>query len=57
MPVYQYKCDPCNTETSLTVTLQENNQNPLCEKCTKPMVRIWGLQTIIFKGTGWGKDA
>ena len=57
MPVYQYKCESCNLQISITETIKENNKTPLCVKCTKSMVRVWGLQTIIFKGTGWGKDA
>ncbi|NBQ98632.1 MAG: hypothetical protein EBU12_10545 [Microbacteriaceae bacterium] len=57
MPTYDYKCSTCEATVSQTKTLSEAETTPICVKCDKAMDRVFGLQTIIFRGNGWGKDA
>ena len=57
MPAYKYQCTDCNEIEVITFQLNEVHKIPLCPKCHKEMVRLFGLQTIRFIGGGWGKDA
>lgn len=57
MPTYEYQCSTCDTTITQVKDLSQANTNPVCVNCQKEMERVFGLQTIIFKGTGWGKDA
>jgi putative FmdB family regulatory protein len=57
MPAYKYQCTDCNEIEVMVYELHEVHTAPLCPKCDKEMVRLFGLQTIRFIGGGWGKDA
>jgi putative FmdB family regulatory protein len=57
MPAYKYQCVDCNQIEVMVFEINEKHTIPLCPKCDKPMVRLFGLQTIRFVGGGWGKDA
>ena len=57
MPAYKYQCVDCNEIEVMVFEINETHTPPLCLKCNKEMVRLFGLQTIRFIGGGWGKDA
>jgi putative FmdB family regulatory protein len=57
MPAYKYQCVDCNEIEVMVFEINETHTPPLCLKCNKEMVRLFGLQTIRFVGGGWGKDA
>jgi|DEB19_MinimDraft_3_1074340.scaffolds.fasta_scaffold37121_4 putative FmdB family regulatory protein len=55
MPIYHYHCQTCNYKFIDNKPMADQQQ-PECMNCKTPMQRIYGVQTIIFKGNGWGKD-
>jgi putative FmdB family regulatory protein len=55
MPSYLYRCDQCGAELELNHPVNTHgDSSPLC--CSYPMARVFSAPSIIFKGTGWGKD-
>ena len=52
MPTYDYKCDSCGHAFE---AFQSMNDAPLtsCEKCGKPVRKVFGGAGIIFKGSGF----
>lgn len=49
MPVYEYQCQECQKEFSLTMTISEHEKKkPACPRCESKKVRqqISGFQTI-----------
>jgi putative FmdB family regulatory protein len=56
MPTYKYHCVDCSESKIMIFEINAEHTIPLCPKCEKPMVRLFGLQTIRFIGSGWGKD-
>ena len=52
MPRYDYGCDLC-------AVIYETTDNPESIRCScgGTMTRIWTAPGVIFRGTGWGKDA
>ncbi len=40
MPVYEYHCDKCDREVTLTLTISEHNKGPVkCAKCGSKALR------------------
>jgi putative FmdB family regulatory protein len=40
MPVYEYQCDKCEREVTLTLTIREHNKGPgKCPKCGSKALR------------------
>lgn len=52
MPFYEYVCDSCNHQFEVQQSMQED---PLteCPKCSGRIRRVFGLNSVIFKGTGF----
>lgn len=57
MPIYEYKCMICDYKITQTQAINEPENKPVCITCNKYMDRVFKIQAIKFKGTGWGKDA
>jgi len=55
MPIYHYHCQTCDFKLADNRPITEESK-PLCGNCKTEMQRSFGVQTIIFKGNGWGKD-
>ena len=56
MPSYLYRCDQCGVELEMNHPVKTHGDSaPLC--CSYPMNRVFSAPSIVFKGTGWGKDA
>jgi putative FmdB family regulatory protein len=56
MPVYLFMCSNCEIETVVTADINDATPKPECKSCQIPLDRKFGLQTIRFMGSGWGKD-
>lgn len=56
MPVYDFKCE-CGKKQSLTIGLSDVDKFVTKCECGKPMIRVYGVGAVTFKGNGWGKDA
>ena len=55
MPSYLYRCDQCGAELELNHPVNtDGDSSPEC--CSYSMDRVFSAPSIIFKGTGWGKD-
>jgi len=57
MASYDYKCQLCLETKTIVISITEQPETPKCSTCQTDMARTFGMQTIIFKGNGWGKDA
>jgi len=57
MASYEYACALCLEVKTIIASINETPEIPKCSTCDTDMVRRFGMQTIIFKGNGWGKDA
>ena len=55
MPIYHYHCQKCDFKLVDNRPIGEEAK-PICGNCKTEMQRSFGVQTIIFKGNGWGKD-
>lgn len=52
MPIYEYVCDSCDHQFEIQQSMQDN---PLteCPKCSGQVRRVFGLNSVIFKGSGF----
>ena len=52
MPIYEYKCDSCDTHFE---KIQKASDEPLrtCEDCGGALQKQWSLSGFQFKGAGW----
>jgi putative FmdB family regulatory protein len=57
MPVYDYKCQDCESTITIIRSINDDEQVPICAHCAREMTRAYeSAPAITFKGTGWGKD-
>lgn len=56
MPTYEFSCPKCGASFTAIQPLSEAIPKPKCKVCKIPLERIFGLQTVIFKGSGWAKN-
>lgn len=50
MPTYEFKC--CDNSVSVNASMSEI-KTPTCGKCLQPMARVYSIQGIKFKGSGF----
>lgn len=53
MPIYSYYC-VCGVDYKIERSIHESETNPTCV-CGQVMKRSYGVQSIIFKGSGFYK--
>lgn len=54
MPVYTYMCGMgCANWFDQQRTVNERDDETICEKCGHPMTRVYTPPAITFKGTGF----
>lgn len=53
MPRYDFRCEDCQVTTEITRHVFVELQPPACNKCNRPMTRIYNPTPAIFKGDGW----
>lgn len=57
MPLYQYKCDRCGTETEDIEKFDAPKEKPCSEeKCEGTAKRQLGVSNFQLSGGGWSKD-
>jgi len=56
MAQYVFICPKCETETVIVSGINDATPEPACETCEVKLERKFGIQTIRFMGSGWGKD-
>ena len=56
MPTYNFICSTCGAGFTVIQPLSENIPQPKCKVCGIVMDRVFGVASVQFKGTGWGKD-
>lgn len=52
MPIYEYVCDSCDHQFEVQQSMRDN---PLtqCPECNGKVRRVFGLSSVIFKGSGF----
>jgi len=53
MPTYEYKCEDCGTSEEHNRKVDDRDDFPNCQYCTKQMKRIINPAPIKFNGTGF----
>jgi putative FmdB family regulatory protein len=53
MPIYQYKCADCNIEKDVVRGILESTPDPTCQRCKKPLKRIYSPIEVSFNGSGF----
>lgn len=53
MPIYEFVCKRCETETEKL--LKMSDPNPKCEKCGEEMEKKVSQTSFSLKGSGWYK--
>jgi len=56
MPTYNFICSACGATFTVIQPLSELIPEPKCNVCGIVMDRVFGVASVQFKGTGWGKD-
>ena len=56
MPTYSYTCPKCDLVQTETFSINIELPIPTCPNCKEPMQRVFGVASVQFKGTGWGRD-
>lgn len=54
MPIYDYRCDPCDTAFSAVRSYQDDSLES-CPRCGAPARKLLSSPAIVFKGSGWYK--
>ena len=53
MPTYEYRCDDCSTSEEHYRTIDERDNSPSCQYCTRTMRRIILATPVKFNGAGF----
>jgi len=53
MPNYEYKCDDCDTSEEHYRSIDDRDNCPTCQYCTRLMRRIIHATPVKFNGTGF----
>ena len=54
MPIYEYKCDPC--DRTVERLSKHGASAPACHDCASPMKKLVSRSSFALKGGGWYKD-
>lgn len=52
MPIYEYQCLECNHKFEVSQSMKDDPVKE-CEKCGKPVRKLYNAAGIIFKGSGF----
>jgi len=55
MPAYEYDCMPCAERYIKVRSMSEIDPGYLCDKCNKPLVRVYSSIGVTFNGSGFYK--
>ncbi len=56
MATYLFICSNCEVTKQVVAEITDEVKAPHCGLCELEMERKFGIQTIRFIGSGWGKD-
>lgn len=57
MPIYDYKCQQCDTKLSISRGINETDPGYTCKTCNSKLIRVYSLGAVTFNGTGfYSKD-
>ena len=52
MPMYEYACDSCTHRFEVEQSMRDEPLT-VCPQCTQRIRRVFGLNSVIFKGDGF----
>jgi len=52
MPIYQYRCDPCENDFDVAKSVHDESI-PLCKICNENTRKVFSLGGIMFNGSGF----
>ncbi|MDD3996411.1 MAG: FmdB family zinc ribbon protein [Sphaerochaetaceae bacterium] len=52
MPTYEYECDACHVHFEMEQSMREAPIT-VCPTCSGRVRRVFGLNSVIFKGSGF----
>lgn len=55
MPTYEYDCMPCAERYIKVRSMSEIDPGYFCDKCNKPLVRVYSSIGVTFNGSGFYK--
>ncbi len=55
MPVYDYKCNQCKKEYSISRSIKENDPGYSCAVCKTSLERVYYSVGVTFNGSGFYK--
>ena len=55
MPAYEYDCMPCAERYIKIRSMSELYPGYYCDKCSKPLVRVYSSIGVTFNGSGFYK--
>lgn len=53
MPNYEYKCDDCGTLEEHQRSVNDRDEFPICQYCTRVMRRLIHATPVKFNGSGF----
>ncbi|NIV38898.1 MAG: zinc ribbon domain-containing protein [Anaerolineae bacterium] len=56
MPIFEYRCPDCGSETSLEHHISEDRKKQICPDCKGLLSPLVSLCTFRLAGSGWASD-
>lgn len=53
MPIYDYRCNSCNANMTITRGISEKEEVPVCASCNSPFIRVYSSIGVAFNGGGF----
>jgi len=53
MPIYAYRCEPCEHDFDVRKSFAEYNTPESCPECGKEARKLVTAANVVFKGDGW----
>ena len=55
MPIYTYKCVSCDVKRDVDHSMMDSPE-VVCKECGGACIKLPGVGSVQFRGTGWGSD-
>ena len=56
MPIYNFICPACNTETELFLKFKNADEEQKCETCGGTLSKTVSSSNFVLKGNSWAKN-
>lgn len=53
MANYEYKCEKCNTTTTINKPMSECSREEFCSKCKNKLSRVYSVGMTRYNGSGY----